>query len=154
MTFIVLNIIPFMRYLSSLFLFFLLVSCRSLDPATTDTYHSSLIVRNSHDTLIMRDSVHTHDSIFTSERQRGDTIYRERIVYRDRVAYRDRWRTQIVHDTIIHTDSIVQVIEHPSERYVPKFYKWTAAIFWTGIALLLLYLILKGHFYKLPVFRS
>ena len=111
-----------------------------------DTHHSSLIVRNSHDTLVMRDSVHTHDSTFTSERQRGDTIYRERIVYRDRVAYRDRWRTQIVHDTIIQTDSIVQVIEHPPERYVPKFYKWTAAIFWTGIALLLLYLILKTRF--------
>ena len=123
-----------------------LPSCRSLNPATTDTHHSSLIVRNSHDTLVMRDSVHTHDSTFTSERQRGDTIYRERIVYRDRVAYRDRWRTQIVHDTIIQTDSIVQVIEHPPERYVPKFYKWTAAIFWTGIALLLLYLILKTRF--------
>ena len=146
MTFIVLNIIPFMRYLSSLFLFFLLVSCRSLNLATTDTHHASLIVRNSIDTLVMRDSVHTHDSTFTSERQRGDTIYRERIVYRDRVAYRDRWRTQIVHDTIIHTDSIVQVIEHPPERYVPKFYKWTAAIFWTGMALLLLYLILKTRF--------
>ena len=134
---------PCMKVHYCLILFFFLLSCRSLNPATTDTYHSSLIVRNSHDTLVMRDSVHTHDSTFTSERQRGDTIYRERIVYRDRVAYRDRWRTQIVHDTIIHTDSIVQVIEHPPERYVPKFYKWTAAIFWTGMALLLLYLLLR-----------
>ena len=122
-----------------------LPSCRSLDPATTDSllFSSHGYLRESSDTLVMRDSVHTHDSTFTSERQRGDTIYRERIVYRDRIAYRDRWRTQIVHDTIIHTDSIVQVIEHPPERYVPKFYKWTAAIFWTGIALLLLYLILR-----------
>ena len=146
---------PCMKVHYCLILFFFLLSCRSHEHMVGNaTLHSSLIVRNSHDTLVTRDSVHTHDSTFTSERQRGDTIYRERIVYRDRIAYRDRWRTQIVHDTIIHTDSIVQVIEHPPERYVPKFYKWTAAIFWTGIALLLLYLILKGHFYKLPVFRS
>ena len=32
---------------------------------------------------------------------------------------------------------------HALERYVPKFYKWTAAIFWTGMALLLLYLLLR-----------
>ena len=83
------------------------------------------------------------DSTLTRERQRGDTVYRDRVVYRDRIEYRDRWREQIVHDTVIHTDSIVQVIEYPPERYVPKFYKWSAAVLWIGIALLLLYLILK-----------
>ena len=123
-----------------------LPSCRSLNPDTTDTYLSSLIVRDSHDSIATRDSIHTRDSIFVSERQKADTIFRERIVYRDQLHFRDRWRTQIIHDTIIHTDSIVQVIEHPPERYVPSFYKWTAAFFWTGLVLLLLSLILKAYF--------
>ena len=148
MTFIVLNIIPFMRYLSSLFLFFLLVSCRSLDPATTDAllFSSRGYLHESSDSLITRDSIYTRDSIFMSERQKADTVYRERIVYRDRVTYRDRWRERIVHDTIVHTDSIVEVIEHPPRTYTPKFYKWSTAIFWIGIALYILYFVLKLRF--------
>ena len=123
-----------------------LPSCRSLDTATLHkpTQHNTTLHNTAQSyTTQDRDSIYTRDSIFESERQRADTVYRERIVYRDRIAYRDRWRERIVHDTIVHTDSIVEVIEHPPERYVPKFYKWTAAIFWTGMALLLLYLILR-----------
>ena len=86
------------------------------------------------------------DSTFTSERQRGDTIYRERIVFRDRVEYRDRWRERIVRDTIVRSDSIVQVVEHPPRSYTPKFYKWSTAILWIGIALLILYFVLKLRF--------
>ena len=134
-----------MRYLSSFFLFFLLVSCRSLDPAMlnnaaqhyTTLYHATL------DSLATRDSIYTRDSIFYSERQRADTVYRERIVYRDRVTYRDRWRERIVHDTIIQTDSIVEVIEHPPRTYIPPFYKRCTAIFWILMALLLLYTIIR-----------
>ena len=134
-----------MRYLSSLFLFFLLVSCRSLDPATTDAllFSSHGYLRESSDSLVTRDSIYTRDSIFESERQRADTVYRERIVYRDRVTYRDRWRERIVHDTIVHTDSIVEVIEHPPREVIPPFYKRCTAIFWTLMALLLLYVIIR-----------
>ena len=133
MTFIVLNIIPFMRYFSSLFLLFLLVSCRSLEHCSTVVQNGSELfnVVRSVDTVVVRDSV------FVSERQRGDTVYLTR------TEYRDRWRTQIVHDTIVRTDSIVQVIEHPPERYIPPFYKRCTAIFWTLMALLLLYVLIK-----------
>ena len=133
MTFIVLNIIPFMRYLSSLFLLFLLVSCRSLEHCSTVVQNGSELfnVVRSVDTVVVRDSV------FVSERQRGDTVYLTR------TEYRDRWRTQIVHDTIVRTDSIVQVIEHPPERYIPPFYKRCTAIFWTLMALLILYVIMR-----------
>ena len=62
------------------------------------------------------------DSIYIREFIKGDTVFR------DRVEYRDRWRTQIMHDTVLRTDSIVEVIEHPPERYVPKFYKWCTGI--------------------------
>ena len=147
MTFIVLNIILFMRYLSSLFLFFLLVSCRSLDPATDVRLFSSHgYLRESSDSLVTRDSIYTRDSIFMSERQRADTVYRERIVYRDRIAYRDRWRERIVHDTIVHTDSIVEVIEHSPREVIPPFYKRCTAIFWTLMALLLLYVIVRTRY--------
>ena len=136
MTFIVLNIIPFMRYLSSLFLLFLLVSCRSLEHCSTVVQNGSELfnVVRSADTVVVRDSV------FVSERQKGDTVYLTR------TEWRDRWRTQIVHDTIVRSDSIVQVIEHPPERYIPKFYKHSTAIFWILMALLILYLIIKYRF--------
>ena len=119
-----------MRYFSSLFLLFLLVSCRSLEHCSTVVQNGSELfnVVRSVDTVVVRDSV------FVSERQRGDTVYLTR------TEYRDRWRTQIVHDTIVRTDSIVQVIEHPPERYVPKFYKWC-----TGLLLAILVLAI-GRF--------
>ena len=110
-----------MRYLSSLFLFFLLVSCKSHDVprlAQMNTDRHQIHILQRADTIVVRDSV------FVSERQRGDTVYLTR------TEYRDRWRTQIVHDTIVRTDSIVQVIEHPPERYVPKFYKCCTIALW------------------------
>ena len=70
------------------------------------------------------DTVVVRDSVFVSEKQRGDTVYLTR------VEWRDRWRTRMVHDTIVRTDSIVQVIEHPPERYVPKFYRWCTIALW------------------------
>ena len=102
-----------------------LPSCKSLEHCSTVVQNSSELfnVVRSVDTVVVRDSV------FVSERQRGDTVYMTR------VEWRDRWRTHLVHDTIVRTDSIVQVIEHPPERYVPKFYKWC-----TGLLLAILVL--------------
>ena len=132
MTFIVLNIIPFMRYLSSLFLFFLLVSCRSLDPSIAASAASMAST-----TIHTRDTIFLRDSIFISERQRGDTVYLTR------VEYRDRWRTHLVHDTVVKTDSIVQVIEHPPERYIPRFHKTCTTLFCLLLLGLMMYLFFK-----------
>ena len=77
------------------------------------------------------------DSVFVSERQRGDTVYLTR------VEWRDRWRTQLVHDTIVRVDSIVEVIEHPPERYVPPFYKRCTIALWVAIILIILGVLLK-----------
>lgn len=113
-----------------------LPSCKSLDPAHLSTVNSQLsTVTHSHDTLII------HDSIFVREYVAGDTVFR------DRIQYRDRWRTQIIHDTIIRTDSITQVIEHPPERYIPPFYKRSTIVLWILIALSILYLILRTKIY-------
>lgn len=89
-----------------------LTSCRSIAPAIADS-----AIRTDHATIHTHDTLIIHDSVFVSVLQKGDTVFR------DRIEYRDRWRTQVIHDTIVRTDSIVQVIEHPPERYIPKFYK-------------------------------
>ena len=86
-----------------------------------------------------RDTIYLRDSVYVSERQRGDTVYLTR------VEYRDRWRTRVERDTVVDVRVEKEAVQLPPERYVPKFYKWTAAIFWTGIALLILYLILRSY---------
>ena len=124
-----------------------LPSCRSLDPTiaahATSTNSAAIHARDS---IHIHDSIHTHDSIFESVRQRADTVFRERIVFRDRIKYRDRWRERIVHDTIIHTDSITQVIEHPPRKVIPPFYKRCTVLFWILMALLILYAIIRMRY--------
>ena len=121
-----------MRYLSSLFLFFLLVSCKSLSPTTIASAASIAST-----TIHTRDTIFLRDSIFLSERQRGDTVYLTR------VEYRDRWRTHLVHDTVVKTDSIVQVIEHPPERYIPRFHKTCTTLFCLLLLGFMMYLFFK-----------
>ena len=104
--------------------------------------HCSAVVQNGSELFsIVRsvDTVVVRDSVFVSERQRGDTVYLTR------VEWRDRWRTQLVHDTIVRVDSIVQVIEHPPERYVPPFYKRCTIALWVAIILIILGVLLKSR---------
>lgn len=113
-----------------------LPSCKSLDPTiAASAISTASATTHSHDTLIIR------DSIFVREYVAGDTIFR------DRIQYRDRWRTHIIHDTIIRTDSITQVIEHPPECYIPPFYKRCTIVLWIIIALGIVYLILRTKIY-------
>ena len=76
------------------------------------------------DTILLRDSIYIRESI------RGDTVYLTH------TEYRDRWRIREVHDTIHNTKYITQTIEHPPEKYVPKFYKWC-----TGLLFILLFIL-------------
>lgn len=102
--------------------------------------HCSAVVQNGSELFsIVRsvDTVVVRDSVFVSERQRGDTVYLTR------VEWRDRWRTRVVHDTVVKTDSITQVIEHPPERYVPPFYKRCTIALWVAVILIILGVLLK-----------
>ena len=96
------------------------VSCKSLESVPqitrmdTDKHESHVLQRV--DTVVVRDSV------FVSERQRGDTVYLTR------TEWRDRWRTRVVHDTVQHTEYVDRVVEKPPERYVPKFYRWCTGL--------------------------
>ena len=110
-----------------------LPSCRSHEAVVQHGLEWRSMVQHSHDTVIV------HDSVFVSERQRGDTVYLTR------VEWRDRWRTHLVHDTIVRIDSIMQVIEHPPKRYVPKFYKWCTIILCSALLILLVYGIIRWY---------
>ena len=83
------------------------------------------------DTILLRDSIYIRESI------RGDTVYLTH------TEYRDRWRIREVHDTIHNTQYITQTIEHPPEKYVPKFYKWCTGLFWAIGLLAIGYWLLK-----------
>ncbi len=109
-------------------------SCKSLD--TTTLHHTTQHYTTLHHAV---DTVVIYDSVFIREIQQGDTVYLTR------VEWRDRWRTQLVHDTIVHTDSIVQVIEHPPERYIPPFYKHCTTILWIILAAGIVYIVCKTY---------
>ena len=83
------------------------------------------------------DTVYLKDSVFVSEKQRGDTVYLTR------VEWRDRWHTRMVHDTIHETQYIEKIIEKPPEKYIPNFYKHCTIYFWCAIFCILLYIVLR-----------
>ena len=124
--------LTFVLALSMVMTILALPSCKSLDPtivaSATSTASASI---HTTDTIIIR------DSIFLREYVAGDTVFR------DRIQYRDRWRTHIVHDTVLKTDSIVQVIEHPPERFIPPFYKHCTVILWIILAAGVVYIAAK-----------
>ena len=75
------------------------------------------------------DTIYLRDSVFISERQRGDTVYLTRI------EWRDRWHTRIERDTVVDVRVEKEVIKQPPKKYVPKFYKWcTGLLFAIGLS--------------------
>ena len=100
-----------------------LPSCRSVEAINTNL--STLDIRHS----IHTDTVVVHDSVFVSERQRGDTVYLTRI------EWRDRWRTRAERDTVVDVRVEKEVVQLPPERYVPKFYKRCTWALWIIVAL-------------------
>ena len=98
-----------------------LTACKSVQTATNST-------TNHINAQTQRDSIYLHDSIFV--RIRADTVYLEK--------WHTRWREK----EITRTDT-VQIenikVETKAVRYIPRFYKYCAAL--TG--LLLLFLLIK-----------
>ena len=97
------------------------ISCRSM---------RSMPVTNSNDSVTYAhektsiDTIYLRDSVFISERQRGDTVYLTR------TEWRDRWRTRIERDTVVDVRVEKEVVQLPPERYVPKFYKRCTIALW------------------------
>ena len=74
------------------------------------------------------DTVYLRDSVFVSEKQRGDTVYLTR------VEWRDRWRTRVERDTVMDVRVEKEVVQLPPERYVPPFYKRCTVALWAIVA--------------------
>ena len=126
-------------------LVFACVSCKSVD--LSDTYHSTLNSQHSTltDTVVQRDSVVLHDSVVYRERTIHDTVYVTKEVYRDRLEARGERRKAERKDTVVVTEYRDRVIEHPPEKYVPKFYKWCTIILWIILAAGIVYIATKWY---------
>ena len=83
------------------------------------------------------DTVVVRDSVFVSERQKGDTVYLTR------VEWRDRWRTRIERDTVVDVRIEKEVVQLPPERYVPPFYKRCTIALWVITALIIGYWVIR-----------
>ena len=57
------------------------------------------------------DSVYVHDSIYLTEKQAGDTIYKVKEVYR----WRDRWRIDTINTGRVDSVRITEVVEVPAK---------------------------------------
>ena len=57
------------------------------------------------------DSIYLHDSIYITEKQAGDTVYKVKEVYR----YRDRWRVDTINAGRIDSVRVTEVVEVPAK---------------------------------------
>ena len=112
------------------------VSCKSVDPTTLHhATQSYTTLHNIVDTVLVRDSVYRHDSVIYRERTIHDTVYITKEVYRDRLEARGKRQKAVRTDTVVVTEYRDRVVEHPPERYIPKFYKWCTGLLWAILVL-------------------
>ena len=120
------------------------VSCKSLEPAIVASATSATsAATHTHDTLVQRDTVYRHDSVIYRERTIHDTVYVTKEVYRDQRLSTFDIQHSTKADTVVVTEYRDRVIEHPPERYVPKFYKWCTGLLWAIGLLAIGYWLLK-----------
>lgn len=121
-----------------------LPSCKSVEPTTlhhTTQHYTTL--HNAVDTVVIRDTVYRHDSIIYRERTIHDTVYITKEVYRDALNSKFKIQNSTKTDTVVVTEYRDRVIEHPPEKYVPKFHKWCTSLFCILVLVFILYLILR-----------
>ena len=101
------------------------VSCRSV--SSVESLMSNVESQEMHDSQLSTfDIQHSalRDSIVYREKVVHDTVYITKEVYRDRLEARGERQKAVRTDTVVVTEYRDRIIEHPPERYVPKFYKW------------------------------
>ncbi len=115
----------FVRVLSMGIIILVSASCSSTKsmPVVQSNDTTSFIQRSAR-----VDTVYLRDSVFVSEKMRGDTVYLTR------VEWRDRWRTRVERDTVVDVRVEKEVVQLPPERYVPPFYKRCTIAFWAIVA--------------------
>ena len=118
------------------------VSCKSVEVVSSSEVQDVQKFR-SVDTILLRDTVFRHDSIIYRERIVLDTVYITKEVYRDRLEARGEKQKAVRTDTVVVTEYRDRVVEHPPERYVPKFYKGCTIALWAVLALAIGYVCIK-----------
>ena len=120
-----------------------LPSCKTIDSSqlTVDSFEVQKF--RSVDTVVMRDSVMMRDSVVLRERTIHDTVYITKEVYRDALNSKFKIQNSTKADTVVVTEWREKVIEHPPERYVPKFYRWCTGLLWAIGLLAIGYGLLK-----------
>ena len=108
-----------------------LPSCKSLDPTIVTSATSITSATNTASaTTLDSVTILRHDSVIYRERTIHDTVYITKEVYRDRLHSTLNSQHSTIADTVHLVEYRDRVIEHPPERYVPKFYKWCTIALW------------------------
>ena len=120
------------------------VSCRSVE--SVESLKSNVESQEVHDSQLSTvDIQHSarRDSIVYREKVVHDTVYITKEVYRDQRLSTFDIQHSTKADTVVVTEYRDRVIEHPPERYVPKFYRWCTGLLWAIGLLAIGYLALK-----------
>ncbi len=112
--------------------------------AVQDSVALYSVVR-SVDTIVVQDSVMIRDSVVLRERTIHDTVYITKEVYRDTHNSSLIAHNSTQADTVRVVEYRDRVIEHPPEKYVPKFYKRCTWALWAIIMASLVYIILRWY---------
>ena len=128
--------------LSMVMILLALPSCKSVEAVGRSEVQDVQKFR-SVDTVVLRDSVYVHDSVIYRERTVHDTVYITKEVYKDTHNSSLIARNSTKSDTIVDTQYVERVVEHPPERYVPKFYRWCTVALWVIVLLAIGYWLLK-----------
>lgn len=118
------------------------VSCKSHNVVSSSEVQNVQKFR-SVDTVVVRDSVLVRDSVVQRERTIHDTVYVTKEVYRDRLHSTLNSQHSTLADTIHIVEYRDRVIEHPPERYIPKFHKWCTGLFWAIFVLAIIVVIVR-----------
>ena len=107
-----------------------LPSCKCLDPTiSTSTTTSATSTASTTSTTIDSATVHTRDSIIYRERTIHDTVYITKEVYRNHQISNVNSQRSTTMDTVVLTEWRERVIQHPPERYIPRFHKTCTTLF-------------------------
>lgn len=158
-------------FIIGIFFLSLLGSCASHKQLTAPArkhieYHADTILKSRVDTVYRmrtsRDTIYRHDSVYVSQYQKGDTVYKYKIVYTDKVRYSfctdTLWRMHT--DTLwrFRTDSLLRsdtiTITRPVERHLTTWQRASMGVgkfVLTGMLVLSVCAVIYG-IYKLILY--
>ena len=120
------------------------VSCRSV--SCVECLKSNVESQEVHDSQLSTFDIQystLRDSIVYREKVVHDTVYITKEVYRDQRLSTFDIQHSTKADTVVVTEYRDRIVEHPPEKYVPKFYKWCTGLLWAIGLLAIGYWLLK-----------